>query len=430
MTLIADHAQRYQLANELHARPFPFHSAPGMVAFLALKEPENAAQRDRSGDRENLIELLDRFGAPHPKEDATHYFGDIGRFKLKWEAHTEFVTYTIFLNNLSEKPFDGICFDAFPKDWLESLSSLRITSVTLRLETMSDQENSSEIISKKLANWFVPESLAVSKVLDGSAVVASDFRIDEVGHQRFVLFVDPLTDERRVGRIIQRLCEIEMYKSMSMLGFARVRSMAKQMGNIDTELSHIMSDMNDGKVAAEVTLDNLLKVSTELETLSAAASFRLGATEAYEAIVHQRIRVLREERFKGRQTFSEFMMRRYDPAMRTVKSSRVRLGNLADRAIRAGDLLRTRVDVERSAQNQALLTSINKRADLQLRLQKTVEGLSVVAISYYAISLVSYLLYPLAEKYSVTEGFLTSIITLPVVGLVYLMIRRIRSKML
>jgi uncharacterized membrane-anchored protein len=123
-------------------------------------------------------------------------------------------------------------------------------------------------------------------------------------------------------------------------------------------------------------------------------------------------------------------MRRYDPAMRTVKSSRVRLGNLADRAIRAGDLLRTRVDVERSAQNQALLTSMDRRADLQLRLQKTVEGLSVVAISYYAVSLVSYLLYPLAENYSVTKGILNSIITLPVIGFVYLTIRRIRSKML
>ena len=115
--------------------------------------------------------------------------------------------------------------------------------------------------------------------------------------------------------------------------------------------------------------------------------------------------------------------------MRTVKSSRVRLGNLADRAIRAGDLLRTRVDVERSAQNQALLKSMDRRADLQLRLQKTVEGLSVVAISYYAVSLVSYLLYPLAGNYSITEGFLTSIITVPVVGFVYLMVRRIRSKM-
>ena len=428
--MIADHLQRYQLANELHARPFPFHSAPGMVAFLALKEPENAAQRDRTKDQTNLIGLLDRFGAPHPKEDATHYFGDLGSFKLKWEAHTEFVTYTIFLSDLSQKPFDGVSFDAFPKEWLDTLSTHRITSVNLRLENMSGAENNSEIISKKLSEWFVPESLAVSKVLDGSAVVASDFRIDDEGHQRFVLFIDPATDDRRVGRIIQRLCEIEMYKSMSMLGFARVRSMARQMGDVDTELSQIMSDMNDGKLAAEVTLDNLLKVSTELETLSAEASFRLGATEAYEAIVHQRIRVLREERFKGRQTFSEFMMRRYDPAMRTVKSSRVRLGNLADRAIRAGDLLRTRVDVERSAQNQALLTSMDRRADLQLRLQKTVEGLSVVAISYYAVSLVSYLLYPLAENYSVTKGFLNSIITLPVIGFVYLTIRRIRSKML
>ena len=88
------------------------------------------------------------------------------------------------------------------------------------------------------------------------------------------------------------------------------------------------------------------------------------------------------------------------------------------------------MDVERSAQNQALLTSMDRRADLQLRLQKTVEGLSVVAISYYAVSLVSYLLYPLAENYSVTKGFLTSIITLPVIGIVYLTIRLIRSKVL
>ena len=87
------------------------------------------------------------------------------------------------------------------------------------------------------------------------------------------------------------------------------------------------------------------------------------------------------------------------------------------------------MDVERSAQNQALLKSMDRRADLQLRLQKTVEGLSVVAISYYAVSLVSYLLYPLAGNYSITEGFLTSIITVPVVGFVYLMVRRIRSKM-
>ena len=146
-------------------------------------------------------------------------------------------------------------------------------------------------------------------------------------------------------------------------------------------------------------------------------------------IVDQRIAVLREERFKGRQTFYEFMMRRYDPAMRTVRSTETRLTTLVDRARRAGELLRTKVDVERSAQNQALLESMDKRADLQLRLQKTVEGLSVVAISYYAVSLVGYLAYPLAELVGMTKGALTALITLPVVGAVWYLVHRIRRSM-
>ena len=119
-------------------------------------------------------------------------------------------------------------------------------------------------------------------------------------------------------------------------------------------------------------------------------------------------------------------MRRYEPAMRTVNSTQTRLAALSDRAMRAGDLLRTRVDVERSAQNQAVLESMDKRAAMQLRLQHTVEGLSVVAISYYAVSLTSYLIYPLTEATGVSKGMLTAAITLPVVGLVWLMVRRIR----
>ena len=47
-----------------------------------------------------------------------------------------------------------------------------------------------------------------------------------------------------------------------------------------------------------------------------------------------------------------------------------------------GDLLRTRVDVWRGAQNQELMQRMDKRADLQLRLQHTVEGLSVVDMGW------------------------------------------------
>ena len=425
MTPIADHPLRYALTNELHARPFPTLSVPCTACFLAIKPPENAAARDRGADFRHLTALLDRHGVAHPPPGATHYFGRIGRHMLKWESHTEFVTYTAFADGLSARPFDPAEFEVFPVDWLAQAPGARMTSVILRVEQFREREK----VIQSLNDWFVPESLAASFVLDEAAVVAGDFRIDPAGHIRMAVFVAPGTGARRVGRIVQRLLEIETYKTMSMLGFARVREIGPVMGQIDGQLSQLMSDMRDEGKAAEGTLAGLLSVSAELENLGVQTSFRFGATTAYEAIVHQRVEVLRETRFDGRQTFHEFMMRRYDPAMRTVKASEGRLRAMSDRAIRAGELLRTRVDVERSAQNQKLLESMNSRADMQLRLQRTVEGLSVVAISYYAVSLLSYALYPLADLIGVSKGTLMALVTLPVVGAVWWALRRVQSRL-
>ena len=276
---------------------------------------------------------------------------------------------------------------------------------------------------------MVPESLAVSHVLDRTAVVAGDFRIDSNGHMRFAVFCRSDTGSRRIGRVVQRICEIETYKAMSMLGLPLSRSISGRMGEMDESLVQIVGDMTGDLARPDETLGRLLAIASELEKLQTESAFRFGATGAYEALVNQRIEVLREERFLGRQTFGEFMMRRYDPAMRTIKATERRLLSMTERAIRAGDLLRTRVDVDRSAQNQALLESMDRRADLQLRLQKTVEGLSVVAISYYAVNLVVYLLGPLTEMLAISKTFLTAMAVLPVVLAVWWSIRAIRRSM-
>jgi uncharacterized membrane-anchored protein len=316
------------------------------------------------------------------------------------------VTYTIFTDAVSERPFDPTDFEVFPADWLAAAPGQRITSALIRVVPWESRETT----RANIEHWFVSESVAVARVLDDAAVVAGDFRIDPAGHLRFSLHVAPTTGKRRIGRVVQRLCEIETYKAMSMLGFARVREMGRMMGETDGHLSRLIDDMTAGTQPADETLQSLLRVS------------------AYEQIVHQRIGVLREERFEGRQTFTEFMMRRYDPAMRTVRATKDRLGTMADRAMRAGELLRTRVDVDRSAQNQSLLEGMNRRAELQLRLQRTVEGLSVVAISYYAVSLAGYLLYPMAEVLDVSKEMVTAAVTVPVVALVWWLVQRIRKK--
>lgn len=425
MPPIHDHPLRYRLSNELHARPFPSVTSPCTVAYLAIKQPQEAVHRDRAQDRLHLIDLLDRHGAAHPQPGATHHSASIGRHTLKWESHTEFVTYTVFSEGLSARPFDPADFDVFPQDWLERAPGQRVTSILLRVQDRPDDG----AVMEALNSWFVPESLAVAEVLDGGSVAAGDFRIDPAGHMRFALFALPGTGPRRIGRVVQRLCEIETYKAMSMLGFSRAREMSERIGELDTRLTELMIEISDGSARADETLQPLLSLATELETLGARASFRFGATGAYEAIVGQRIAMLHEARFHGQQTFGEFMVRRYEPAMRTVNSTESRLAKLADRATRAGELLRTQVDVERSAQNQALLESMDRRADMALRLQHTVEGLSVVAISYYAVSLAAYLLYPLTGVLGLSKGSLTALITLPVVGLVWLAIRRIRQKL-
>jgi len=425
MTGLTDHPLRYTLANELHARPFPTVASPGRAAYLALKPAQNAAARDRAADRAHLVALLDRFGAQHPQPDATHWFGQIGKFHLKWECHTEFVTYTLFAEGLDDRAFDPVFFDAFPEDWLATAPGTRITSALIRIEQFTGDDG----IIDKANDWFVGESMALSRVLDDQLVIGTDFRIDAAGHMRFAMFARPEVSARRVGRVVQRLCEIETYKAMAMLGLARARDLAPRMGAIDRQLSALMADMAGPMSDPAETLKALLNISSELENIVAQSSFRFGATGAYETIVNQRIEVLREVRFGGRQTFAEFMMRRFDPAMRTVKSTEERLGAMSDRALRAGDLLRTRVDVERSAQNQELLASMDRRADLQLRLQRTVEGLSVVAISYYAVNLVLYMVAPLGDAAGLTKPIVTAIATPLVVLLVWFMVRRIRHKL-
>jgi uncharacterized membrane-anchored protein len=421
--MLRDHPLRYDLANELHARPFPALTAPCRAAFLAVKPERDAANRDRRLDRAHLETLLDRFGADHPPPGATHFFGQLGEHHLKWESHTEFVTYTLFSDGVAERPFDGAMFEAFPADWLADAPGVRVTSALIRVEA----ETPADRIEGKLQDWFVAESLAASRVLDDSAVVASDFRIDAAGHVRFAVFTADATGRRRVGRIVQRLTEIETYKSMAMLALPRARALGAELGVMDGTLSELVGGLRAGRAGTEETLEGLLTIGSDLETMLARSAFRFGATGAYEALVQQRIDVLRESRFGGRQTFAEFMMRRFDPAMRTCRSVQGRMESLAERAKRAGDLLSTRVNVDRADQNARLLKSMDERAESQLRLQKTVEGLSVVAISYYALQLVGAFLYPLGVQVGWTKEMVMAVVVVPVVLLVWWAVRRIRK---
>jgi uncharacterized membrane-anchored protein len=424
-----DYPGRYALANELHARPFPELTAPCRAVAIAIKQPLGAAERDRAADVAHLTALLDRFGAPHPAPGAGHWTGKIGKAVLAWEMHTEFVTYTLFIDpTRGEPPFSDEPLRLFPEDWLAEAPGRLVTSCLVLVETASEEEEAT-IVETAFPEWFVPESLAASRVSEGDAVVASDFRIDARGNTRFAVLTRPACNPRRLGRMVQRLLEVEIYKSMAMLTLPRAREVAVTVARIDRQLADSVGAMAAMQGREGETLEELLQIAAELEVLASGSAFRFGAAGAYEAIVNQRIQVMREERVAGRQLLAEFMLRRFDPAMRTCRSAKARLDELSGRAGRAANLLRTRVDVANQAQNVEVLRAMDRRAAMQLRLQETVEGLSVVAISYYGVSLAAGVLAPLAERVGISHGVLVAGLTVPVLLVVWALVRRIRARL-
>lgn len=421
-----EHPLRYDLVNELHARPSPRLSAPATCVFVAFKEPREAVNRDRARDIEHLTELTSRHGGPRPDPLESHYQGRLGRYDLKWESHTEFVTYMALTPGLPIRPFDPSAGAIFSQEWQQAAPGKRVAAVMVQIDVLPDDPQEA---LDRIGTWFARDSLAAFWVLEEAALIASDFRIDTDGWMRFALFVRPGVGEGRIGRIVHRLVELETYRAMSMLGLGRARELSNRLNALEPRLSGIVAGMTDEARPADTVLHELLTVSAELEAQAAQHSFRFGATKAYEAIVMDRVAALRETRFAERQMMTEFMRRRYQPAMRTVASAETRLTTMLERAARAGELLRTRVDVERSAQNQLLLERMDRRADLQLRLQHTVEGLSVVAISYYAVGLMSYALTPLASKMALDKAYLIAGLTPLTVLVVWWAMRQVRRSL-
>jgi len=422
--MLSNHPLRVALADELHTRPFPKIMAPTSAAYLAITSMGSVAK-----DLAVLVKLLEAIGQSEQKPKGSHYFGDFGDFKLKWERHTEFVTYTLFVEREDgTEMFVDNPHELFPEAWLQKTTSKILTSCILEVIGPFTLKDTEKFVTNEFFKHFKGESLAVNYVLGKEAVIASDFTIDTDGHIKLAILAIGQVGENRLGRIVQRLLEIETYKSLAMLTLPVARDIFAQVGHLNNDLTDAVHAIAEGEGTTQERLDALLSVSAKIEYLQSQSAYRFGGAEAYDAILSQRIEVLREERLQGRQTFSEFMMRRFDPAMRTCVSAQKRLRDISARAARATDLLATRVTVRTNEQNRAVLHQMDKRAQLQMRLQETVEGLSVVAITYYAVNLATYLLVPLTKKLGFEKYQLSAALILPMILLVWLMIRQIKRR--
>jgi uncharacterized membrane-anchored protein len=382
---MTQHPQRIALHNEIHARPPEPMEAPLAITHIVMVT--DAA--GRAASREHLARLLGDRHLPLPDPQLTHLRAELGAFRLRWELHTEFVSYT-FIRPLSlnsvETQDPPVALEVVPQDWLAGLPGQCLCS--LHLWALPQRIYGATALKQRL---LFEDTLVASQVADGAAEVHTDFAIHADGHSRVLVFTGELTP-RRLGRLMQRLIEIETYRMSALLGLPLAREAMALLTRGETELASLANAIRTARRDEEPDLlDRLTRLAGEVEGQYAATHSRFSASRAYFDLVNRRINDIAETRIVGMQSIKDFMERRLSPAMSTCDWAERRQQALSERVSRMSSLLRTRVEIEQQQSSQALLASMNQRQDLQLKLQATVEGLSVAAITYYIIGLVSYL---------------------------------------
>jgi uncharacterized membrane-anchored protein len=443
-----NHPLRIPLAAEIHSRPSLRLRAPEAITHLAVyAKSDSNAETDNAQLQHGILASFCRyFGVASPSNDAKYFFHDFGRFRLKWECHTEFATYTFVENENgelvsghgAEQALNRVPIAHLPEQWLLDLRGKIMVAAHVVLIKAGD---TAEEAPSSIRHTLEGGVLVGSQVLQRGEVW-TDFLIHADGFSRFIVKDQGFLDQQ-AGRIVQRLLEIETYRMMALLGLPHAQNAAPFLAVIESELVKLTTAMTlTGGVVGDalqatpdtdseqVLLRQIIDLAARIEKLSMENNYRFSASKAYFRLVQSRIEELREFRIEGVPTIGEFMERRLAPAMNTCEAIVRRQETLADRIAHTNDLLRTRVGIVQEQQNRQILQSMNARAAQQLRLQQAVEGLSVAAITYYVAGLFQYAGKGLkAVGVQINPELVTGLLIPVIAAAVWLGLRRVHQKM-
>jgi uncharacterized membrane-anchored protein len=336
-----------------------------------------------------------------------------------WERHTEASTLTLIL------PVDcPIDLRMRYIQWLEQWPGgvVRATQILVIPDTSN--------IEADLERIGITTLEMVCCDINSGLRIWSDFSIHSDGYGRLLVSAGDVEDGER-GRIIQRVQELGNYRNLALLGFPIVQEYGPQLDLLEQKLSEHAKRVAVADQDDEALLDQLAAISSELEVIRSATSFRLSATAAYAEVAADRLASLNVQSVANFQSLTDFTERRLVPASRTCSVFRQRLSHIAERISGVMHMLDVRIDSRIKAQNLSLMQSMERSTQLQFRLQTLVEGLSVIAAAYYLVGLIAYVAkgvaaFPKGPSYE----FFVGAITFPVVLIIYAFVHYLRNKVL
>lgn len=396
----------------------------------------------KRASRAHVSALLRDHHLPDLGERVSHARYTVGAVRVRWEQHTEFVSWTFARalpadTSLERGAAAGVAtaIEALPREWIAALPGQRLVGLHLwALPDVGAGESSlpavDSTLREQLAPWLQEDTLVGACVADGRCRAFTDFVIHPDGFSRSLLLVGATTP-RGLGRLVQRVLEVETYRMAALMGLPAAHRAMMELGHAERELAALATAIRRAERHDEpALLDRLTHLAGQIETQYAELHSRFSASAAYFALVDKRIDDLNESRISGLQSFREFMDRRLTPARNTCEWAVRRQDGLSQRVSRMSNLLRTRVEITQQQNSEALLKAMNERQDLQLKLQSTVEGLSVAAITYYIVGLISYVAKGAQKLGWPFSPESTAAAAIPVAGLaVWWSIRRLHRRL-
>jgi len=372
-----DHPLRASLSHQMHARKLPPLKAPATLRQIVMLVDEAEAAASAA----HVRTLLPKGGKLD--DEARFHSCRLGEIGFAWERHNEFVTCTFIAEAAGEALFDATPFERFGA-WLAAAPGqvVRASLISL-LDRMRPWPSEEE-----LARIFAMDDLVISDVADGRARIWTDFRLH--GDSGRMLIADRGLSGNETHQLVQRLQELGNYRKMALLGLPVAQRLLPQVTASERSMAALARELTDGGSSDDALLARLSELSADVARMIAETRYRMSATQAYGELALDRMRRLAVAQVPGFPSLPDFTERRLLPAMRTCDAFSRRLDDMSQRLSWISDLLRTRVDTELARQNRDLLASMDRRTRLQLRLQQAVEGLSVVAISYYLVGLVGH----------------------------------------
>jgi uncharacterized membrane-anchored protein len=432
-----DDSQRAQLYTELHARPIANIALPSLIVSIAVLN----AGISRGDELAHLQRLPGQSHLGLGDVESNFLRLQFATHTLKWERHSEFTRYSLVFalpagTEITQDPDHLRSQLDLNADWLHAIPGQTIAAIELWMLSASWDDKSALVEAAKPWMQIDPHSpyepvLASLLGRENHSMVLANFQLRSDGYERMLALAPSGTSAVRCGRVAQRVLELEIYRLMALRGLPAAKLLAPQLAIWEQQLSGLNADLVNQSLPEEPLLADLIALAADVEKSITSHAYRMSATNAYHEIVQQRLDEMREQAVEGTQTLGRFLDRRLSPAMATVSATQRRLTQLSERIARTSALLRTRVDIATEKQNQQLLEKLNRGQQLQLRLQATVEGLSIAAVSYYAVSLMLYASKALkAAGLPLHPEILTGALIPIVIAVVWYITRRIHRHLL